>query len=129
MQQQSVQEKTTAATLEIIKRFGDAFNRHDVDGIMALMTEDCVFEHITPAPDGERLEGQEAVRGAWEQLFSTFHNVVFEEEETFATEDRCISRWTFRWEDKDGNPGHLRGVDIYQVRDGKVAVKLAYVKG
>ena len=128
MQQQLVQDEVTAATLETIKRFDEAFNRHDVDGIMELMTEDCVYEDI-PAPDGRRLEGQKAVRGAWEQLFSTFHNVVFEEEELFAAADRCISRWTFRWEDKDGNPGHLRGVDIFQVRDGKVAVKLAYVKG
>ncbi|MFQ5873309.1 MAG: nuclear transport factor 2 family protein [Dehalococcoidia bacterium] len=129
MQQQLVQDEATAATLETIKRFNEAFNRHDVDGIMELMTEDCVFENGMPAPDGQRLEGQAAVRGAWEQLFSTFHNAVFEEEELFAAADRSISRWTFRWEDKDGNPGHLRGVDIFQVRDGKVAVKLAYVKG
>jgi hypothetical protein len=26
-------------------------------------------------------------------------------------------------------PWHLRGVDVFTVRDGKVAAKLAYVKG
>jgi ketosteroid isomerase-like protein len=29
----------------------------------------------------------------------------------------------------DGQPWHLRGVDVFRVRDGKVAEKLAYVKG
>ena len=27
----------------------EAFNRHDVDAVMALMTEDCVFEDTSPA--------------------------------------------------------------------------------
>ena len=30
---------------------------------------------------------------------------------------------------RDGTPGHVRGVDVFRVRDGKVAEKLSYVKG
>jgi len=30
---------------------------------------------------------------------------------------------------KDGAPVHIRGVDLFRVRDGKVAEKLSYVKG
>ena len=50
------------ATLDVVNQFNDAFGRHDVDGVMALMTEDCVFENTRPAPDGTRIEGQQAVR-------------------------------------------------------------------
>ena len=35
----------TASTIEVINRFNDAFNRHDVQAMMALMTEDCVFDN------------------------------------------------------------------------------------
>src|SRR5258708_34299408 len=49
----------TAATIEVINQFSDAFNRHDVPAVMALMTEDCIFEKTYPPPDGERFEGQE----------------------------------------------------------------------
>jgi hypothetical protein len=33
------------------------------------------------------------------------------------------------WADGNGQPGHVRGVDLFRVRDGKVAEKLSYVKG
>ncbi len=42
--------------------FSAAFGRGDVDAIMALMTDDCVFEATGPAPDGARHEGADAVR-------------------------------------------------------------------
>ncbi len=48
----------TASTIEVINRFNEAFNLHDVPAVMALMTEDCVFDNTYPAPDGERFEGQ-----------------------------------------------------------------------
>ena len=47
----------------------------------------------------------------------------------FAAGDRCTVRWLYRWVDADGKDGHIRGVDVFRVRDGKVAEKLAYVKG
>ena len=57
-------DPATRATLDVIRRFNEAFNRHDVDGVMALMTADCVFENTLPAPDGERFEGAGPVRGS-----------------------------------------------------------------
>lgn len=118
-----------AATLDTINRFNAAFNRHDVDAIMALMTDDCVFENTNPPPDGLRFEGQAGVRGAWEDLFRASPDAHFETEEMFVTDDRCTVRWIYRWTGADGTPGHVRGVDVFRVRDGKVAEKLAYVKG
>ena len=53
------EDAVTRATIDTINRFDDVFNRHDVDGIMALMTEDCAFEDVAPAPDGQRLEGMQ----------------------------------------------------------------------
>ena len=57
----------TVSTLETIDRFNEAFNRHDVDDVMALMTPDCIFENTYPSPDGTRYEGQAAVRRYWEE--------------------------------------------------------------
>lgn len=119
----------TTATLAAINRFNDAFNRHDVDAIMAEMTDDCVFENTSPPPDGERYAGQTDVRAFWEQFFRSSPHATFEAEDVFAAGDRCIVRWVYRWLAGDGKPGHVRGVDLFRVRDGKVAEKRSYVKG
>jgi steroid delta-isomerase-like uncharacterized protein len=120
---------STAETTETINRFNEAFNTHDVDAIMALMTEDVVFENTSPAPDGERYEGQAAVRAFWERLFRASPQAHFATEDMFAADDRCLTRWLYTWVGKDGAKGHVRGVDVFTVRDGKVSEKLSYVKG
>ena len=119
-------DSETQATLDIIDRFNDAFNRHDVGGVMALMTADCVFENTLPAPDGERFAGAAAVQTFWQRFFLSTPGARFETEEIFAVADRGVVRWVFRWDDRGG---HVRGVDVIRVGDGKVAEKLAYVKG
>jgi steroid delta-isomerase-like uncharacterized protein len=116
-------------TVTVIQRFHDAFNRHDVDAIMALLTEDCIFENTYPPPDGERYEGQAAVRAFWERLFADSPQAYFEVEDIFAADDRGVIRWRYRWVSTDGSTGHIRGVDIFRIRDGKIAEKLSYVKG
>ena len=117
----------TAQTLATIEQFNEAFNRHDVGAIMNAMTDDCIFDNIRPRPDGEIFEGQAAVRAYWEMFFERSPAARFEAEETFAAGDRCVVRWIYHWT-KDGKPGHVRGIDVFRVRDGKVAEKLAYVK-
>ncbi|HMU44597.1 MAG TPA: nuclear transport factor 2 family protein [Ignavibacteriaceae bacterium] len=118
----------TKETLETVNKFNEAFNNHDVDQIMFLMTEDCVFENTRPSPDGERFEGQIAVRKVWEEMFKRSPKAKFDAEEIFAFGDRCIVRWIYHWI-KEGKEGHVRGVDIIRVRDGKIAEKFSYVKG
>ena len=109
--------------------FSSAFGRGDVDAIMALMTDDCVFEATGPAPDGTRHEGASAVREQWVQLFGGTREPAFSEEETFVAGDRGVLRWRFDWVDDDGEPGHVRGTDVLRFRDGAVSEKLSYVKG
>lgn len=56
------------------------------------------------------------------------HGARFEAEEVIVSADRCVTRWVYR-KMRDGRSWHLRGVDVLTVRDGKIAAKLAYVKG
>src|SRR5438067_3101781 len=63
-----VADPDAAATIAAIECFNAAFGRHDVDAIMAAMTDDCIFESTSP-PDGRRFEGQADVRAAWAGFF------------------------------------------------------------
>jgi len=88
----SVDSTNEQSTLGVVTRFNEAFNRHDVDGVMAAMTDDCVFENTNPAPDGKRYHGHAEVRAFWEAFFQSSPDAVFEAEEMFAAGDRCVVR-------------------------------------
>jgi TIGR03086 family protein len=109
--------------------FSAAFGSGNIDAIMARMTEDCVFESTGPAPDGQRHEGQAAVRAVWGQFFRETADPKFTDEDTFLSGDRALVRWRFTWTNDDGSEGHVRGVDVLRFRDGLVSEKLSYVKG
>lgn len=118
-----------ADPLTVVRAFNDAVNGHDVDAIMALMTDDCVFENTRPAPDGTRYEGQAAVRAFWQQFFTNSPQARFDFTDLFGDgRSRCVASFTYFWI-KNGQPGHVRGVDVLRIRDGKIAEKLSYVKG
>lgn len=118
----------TETTIELVTRFENAFNTYDVDALMADMTDDCVFEHVAPAAASlGRHEGQAAVRAVWEALQVHFPGHRFELEDIFGVGARCACRWKLRWPLPEGGEGTARGVDIFRVRDGKIAEKLTYV--
>jgi ketosteroid isomerase-like protein len=103
-------DPTTEATIAVVHRFNAAFNRQDVDAIMALMTPDCRFENTFPPPDGARYTGTAAVRGFWEAMFGSAAETRFDWEELFACGDRAVVRWTYHWTGAGEQSGHVRGV-------------------
>jgi ketosteroid isomerase-like protein len=109
---------------DTIERFHEALNRRDLDALGDLITDDCVFEATSPAPDGTRHVGRRAVLEACRVFFAGSPTTHFDVEEMFGAGDRVIVRWLYSWAD-----GHVRGVDVLRVRAGRVAETLAYVKG
>jgi steroid delta-isomerase-like uncharacterized protein len=118
-----------ADALDLLDRFGAAFNAQDLDATLALMTDDCLFESTTP-PDGVRAEGKDAVRRAFADFFAASAGARFDTEEQFVAQDRAVVRWRYTWPPSGGAPaGSVRGVDVFRLRDGLVAEKCSYVKG
>ncbi|MHB8589211.1 MAG: nuclear transport factor 2 family protein [Candidatus Dormibacteraceae bacterium] len=58
------------------------------------------------------------------QFFHDSTRAAFETEAMVVAGDRAAVRWRFDWGD-----GHIRGIDLFKVRNGSVAEKLSYVKG
>lgn len=119
------QERSTRTTID---SFNEVFNRHDADGLAAFLTEDTVFEDTSPAPDGRRIEGKAHVVEFWRGWFVRNPDARFEAEEVIVSGSRATVLWVYR-KVRNDQPWHLRGIDVFTVRDGQVAAKLAYVKG
>jgi steroid delta-isomerase-like uncharacterized protein len=115
--------------IELFERFADAWNRHDLDALMAMMTDDCVFESSAgPDVNGRRSEGQDAVRAAFADVFETFPDAQWAGARHFVAGRRGVSEWTFRGTRRDGVRVEVTGCDLFTLRDGRIAVKNSYRK-
>ena len=116
----------TAATLEA---FGDAWNRHDVDALMAFMSDDCVFQ-AAGGPDtcGARHVGPEAVRKAFAAAWATLPDAQWRNGRHVVHGDFGVSQWTFTGTAADGTRVETDGVDLFTFRDGKIALKNSFRK-
>lgn len=122
-------DPVSAGTLAAVQRLNAAVNAGDVAALAACLHPNCVFESTGPAPDGLRFDGAGTVTAVLARLFTTARERRFDVEEVLVCGERATARWTHHWVDQDGNPGHVRGVDVFRVVDGLVAEKLSYVKG
>ena len=114
---------------DILERFLDAFNRHDVDAIMDFFAEDCVFETPRgPSPWGRRLEGKEEVRKGIEARFAGIPDISYVDDRHFVSGDRGVSEWTITGTDTSGERVEVRGCDLFELREGRIARKDSYWK-
>jgi steroid delta-isomerase-like uncharacterized protein len=122
-------ESSDAVTAGFLDSFADAWNRHDVDAILSMMSHDCVFE-ASRGPDvkGTVYVGQEAVRRGIEEVFATFPDAQWRQPSHFMAGDRGVSEWIFTGTGPDGTRVEVQGCDVFTLRDGKIAVKNSYRK-
>ena len=94
-----------APTADDLKATFDAFNRHDIDGVMTHFADDCVFYTVAGDNEyGNRIEGRDAIARAFEGVWTTMPDVQWADHEHFMSEDgtRGVSQWTFRATNPDG---------------------------
>jgi ketosteroid isomerase-like protein len=115
-----------ASLHDLVLRFTEAFNQNDLDGVMALMADDAVYEEFT----GTINRGRDAIRAAFVPQFrGDFGKMRFETEDLFvdAETGKALIRWVCRLQTTRG-PGGWRGLDILHVDNGRVKHKLTYAK-
>jgi steroid delta-isomerase-like uncharacterized protein len=118
-----------AELLALLDRFAAAWNRHDLDALMSMMTDDCVFQASAgPDVDGERSEGRQAVRAAYAAVFAAFPDAQWSNARHFIAGNRGVSEWTFSGTPTTGRRVEVDGCDLFTVRDGKIAVKNSFRK-
>jgi ketosteroid isomerase-like protein len=115
--------------LHLLDVFAEAWNRHDLDTLMACMTDDCVFE-ASAGPDvcGMRYAGQQEVSTAFAEVFASFPDAQWQGARHFVAGDRGVSEWTFKGTRGDGARVEVNGCDLLTFRDGKIAIKNSYRK-
>jgi ketosteroid isomerase-like protein len=116
--------------LDALQQVLDAFNRHDLDAIMAHFAEDCVLETPRgPDPWGRRFVGREEVRRGLAARFEGIPDVHYGDGSHFVSGDRGVSEWTISGTTVEGERIEVRGCDLWTFAgDGKVARKDSFWK-
>lgn len=122
--------------LEItIARYSDAWNRHDVEAIVAMHTDDSVFQNHT---SGGIAVGKPEIRKFLEGVFATFPDLHFATRRAYYREGVAVVEWTATATHANpitrgaqtyapsGKKMSWDGMDVIPMRDGLVARKDVY---
>jgi ketosteroid isomerase-like protein len=116
-------------TLETLKQFLDAFNRHDLDAIMEYFADDCFMDLPRGSdPWGTRLMGKAQVRGGCASRFASLPDVNYGEDRHWVCGDMGFSEWTLTGTTPSGERIRVRGTDHLEFRDGKIVRKDSFWK-
>ena len=119
---------------ELIGRYNDAWNSHDVDAIVAMHAPDMVFENHTA---GEQAEGEEALAHI-ASIFESWPDIEFQTRRLYVREDLVVQEWTARAThvkplsrgeivaEPSGKRIEWNGMDVIPFQDGKVKRKDVY---
>ena len=109
----------------------DAFNRHDLDGIMARFADDAVFESPRGAePWGTRFVGKDAVRAGLAKRFEGIPDVHYGADRHYLSADgtRGVSEWLLTGTTTAGEELAVRGCDLWEFADARIVRKDSYWK-
>lgn len=120
----------TAALARMLQDWMDAWNRHDLAGVLNVMAEDISFEHW----NGRIIRGKRNLERAWRPWFESHANFRFQVTKTFIDEAQqtVIFEWQLHWPSPEisheGRPELRFGIDIIQLRAGAIITKKTYIK-
>lgn len=120
-----------AQNIQLLKKFGEAFNRHDAQALVDMMTPDCTFRTaMGEVSTGTVIRGRDAVFQAFQATFKNFPDARWNSRgPDWVVGDRGVSEWTFvATRASDGAKFDVDGVDVFWIKDGLIDVKDAYRK-
>jgi steroid delta-isomerase-like uncharacterized protein len=120
---------TEPVTVELMKSFLDAFNRHDLDAIMEFFADDCVFYMPRGSgPRGDKFTGKSEVRAGLAKRFEGIPDVHYGDDRHWACGHFGVSEWTITGTTVAGKRVEVRGVDLLEFDGGKITRKDAFWK-
>ena len=117
-------------TVETLKAFLEAFNRHDIDSILDFFAVDCVMDLPRgPDPWGRRTVGKEQVEDGCNSRFKGLPDVQYGKDRHFVVGNMGFSEWTLTGTSLSGERVEVCGTDHLEFNDeGKIIRKNSFWK-
>jgi ketosteroid isomerase-like protein len=112
----------------LVARLLAALNGHDVDGFLAMTTDDVVIEASSGRePRGSRFVGRAAVRAQFEDVLRRVRDAHWEPVRHFACAGHAVVEWVYSGT-LGGRRMEVAGCDVLDLRDGQIAAKRTFRK-
>ena len=108
--------------MNLVERFAEAFNRRDVDGLLACFTEDATYRDLFYGPHA----GQAALRGMFERMFREGRDYRWQMDAIVMDAGRAAAEWTFGYTAtaavprSEGRRVRMSGMSIFDLEDGRI---------
>jgi uncharacterized protein len=118
----AAEERSAPSLEDVIDAYNEAWNRHDLDGIVALHGPGMVFQNYNA---GERAEGND-VRVHIGGIFENWPDIRFVGRTLYVGDNFVVQEWTAHATHPSGTELTWEGVDIFPFKDGKILRKDVY---
>jgi len=123
------ESRSGEVTVEMLKQFLEAFNRHDLDAIPAFFAEDCVMDLPRgPNPWGRRTIGKAKVREGCVSRFEGLPDAHYGDDRHWVCGNMGFSEWTLTGTTPSGERVEVCGTDHLEFRGGKIIRKNSFWK-
>ena len=111
---------------DVIERLAAAMNQHDLEGAAGLIHEDYRSEQ--PLHPSLAFGGRAQMRANWEAMFAGIPDFHAELISSVQDGDTCWSEWHWTGSPTNGPPLEVRGVTLFQIRDGLIVAGRLYME-
>ncbi|MDO8431217.1 MAG: nuclear transport factor 2 family protein [Candidatus Binatus sp.] len=101
---------------QLIKRYFDAFNRHDIEGVMACYHE----EPVLVSPAGKRCAGRAEVRKSYESEFAMFADAHCDLRVCTGNNGHGVAESFFSGTRAGSGRVEAIGAEVMEIVDGKI---------
>lgn len=113
----------------VLRRYMEAWSNHDVQSIMSMMTEDCIFRAASgPEIHGKTHVGAAEVESSIRGFFTSFPDAEWSDVNVFAFGAYGYSEWTLKMSGHEGSSLETRGCDFFELVGDKIHLKSAFRK-
>jgi len=114
--------------VNLVERFAAAFNRRDVDGLLACFTADATYRDLFYGPHA----GPAALRGMFERMFREGRDYRWSMDTIVMDDRRAAAEWTFSYTAtaavprSEGRSVRFSGMSIFELEGGRVRAYREY---
>ena len=117
------------AAMSVVQEFEAAFNRRDVDALVACFTPAGTYDDVFFGPHG----GHAGLRAMFERMFREGKDYRWTMDVVVDTPSRAAAEWTFSYVVSEAVPRsagravRFKGMSLFELEDGKIAAYREHV--